>query len=293
MFINDLFLLSSFQNASLVVAPLAITSDRKEVIDFTEPFFTTGSSIIMRRYSDRHSMFHLLSPLSLFVWMLMVVVFLVISMTLYVVDRLAPGSANDNGKHRLTASDSLWFTFASMVLRVTDIVPRSISSRILAGSVWLFSIIMIPTYTVNLAAFLTVSRFNAPIQSIQDLATQSHVSYGTVRGSHVSAFFENSKLPHFQRMWYAMNSGDQWMVNDTEQGFQRVTSSLGDYAFLWETYQIRLRTSVQCDLYEVGHTFGLREYGLGVPQGTHYRDKLSIAILRLRENGKLQELEHR
>lgn len=248
----------------------------------------------MQRHTQRHSMFHLLSPLSLFVWGLMVVVFLVISMTLYVVDRLAPGNGNESSKHRLTASDSLWFTFASMVLRVTDIVPRSISSRILAGSLWLFSIIMISTYTANLAAFLTVFRFSAPVQSIQDLALQSHVSYGTVRGSHVSAFFENSKLPHFQRMWHVMSSGDQsGMVNSTLEGFDMVSRSAGDYAFLWETYQIRLRTSVHCDLYEVGETFGLREYGLGVPQGTHYRDKLSIAILRLRENGKLQELEHR
>ena len=57
---------------------------------------------------------------------------------------------------------------------------------------------MLSSYTANLAAFLTVSRFTQDIRSIGDLVDQSKVKYGTVRNSDVAAFFENSQLHHFQ-----------------------------------------------------------------------------------------------
>ena len=49
---------------------------------------------------------------------------------------------------------------------------RSVSSRMVAGMWWFFTLIMISSYTANLAAFLTVERMESPIESAEDLAKQ-------------------------------------------------------------------------------------------------------------------------
>ena len=45
----------------------------------------------------------------------------------------------------------------------------------LGGVWWFFSLILISSYTANLAAFLTVDRMVAPINSADDLAAQTEI----------------------------------------------------------------------------------------------------------------------
>lgn len=48
---------------------------------------------------------------------------------------------------------------------------------------------MISSYTANLAAFLTVERMDSPIESAEDLAKQTKIKYGALRGGSTAAFF--------------------------------------------------------------------------------------------------------
>jgi hypothetical protein len=58
------------------------------------------------------------------------------------------------------------------------------------GSVWwFFTLILISSYTANLAAFLTVERMVAPINSPEDLASQTEVQYGTLYHGSTWDFF--------------------------------------------------------------------------------------------------------
>ena len=49
---------------------------------------------------------------------------------------------------------------------------------------------MISSYTANLAAFLTIERMDNPISSAEDLAKQTHISYGAVATGSTAAFFK-------------------------------------------------------------------------------------------------------
>ena len=49
--------------------------------------------------------------------------------------------------------------------------------------------IMISSYTANLAAFLTVERMESPISSVEDLAAQTKIKYGSVGSGSTLAFF--------------------------------------------------------------------------------------------------------
>ena len=54
---------------------------------------------------------------------------------------------------------------------------------------WFFTLIMISSYTANLAAFLTVERMATPIENAEDLAEQSLIHYGTLLGGSTMTFF--------------------------------------------------------------------------------------------------------
>ena len=63
------------------------------------------------------------------------------------------------------------------------------------GSVWWFySLIIISTYTANLAAFLTVERMLTPIESADDLVKQTKIKYGTLDAGSTKDFFRVSTL---------------------------------------------------------------------------------------------------
>ena len=63
-----------------------------------------------------------------------------------------------------------------------------------AGMWWFFTLIMISSYTANLAAFLTVERMESPIESAEDLAKQTKIKYGCVESGSTGAFFRVTKL---------------------------------------------------------------------------------------------------
>lgn len=58
-----------------------------------------------------------------------------------------------------------------------------------AGMWWFFTLIMISSYTANLAAFLTVERMDSPIESAEDLAKQTKIKYGALYGGSTASFF--------------------------------------------------------------------------------------------------------
>ena len=67
--------------------------------------------------------------------------------------------------------------------------PRAASTRIVGGIWWFFTLIIISSYTANLAAFLTVERMATPIESAEDLADQNTIRYGTLIGGSTMTFF--------------------------------------------------------------------------------------------------------
>jgi len=68
-------------------------------------------------------------------------------------------------------------------------VWQAASTRIVGGIWWFFTLIIISSYTANLAAFLTVERMASPIESAQDLAEQREISYGTLESGSTLTFF--------------------------------------------------------------------------------------------------------
>ena len=70
--------------------------------------------------------------------------------------------------------------------------------RFVASFWFFFALIMIASYTANLAAFLTVETLERPIESVEDLAKQNEIWYGAVSGGSTAGRKKNIYAQHNQ-----------------------------------------------------------------------------------------------
>ena len=52
-----------------------------------------------------------------------------------------------------------------------QVAPKALSTRFISGMWYLFTLIMVSSYTANLAASLTAENLNTPISEVADLAS--------------------------------------------------------------------------------------------------------------------------
>ncbi|KAG7225257.1 hypothetical protein INR49_014652 [Caranx melampygus] len=195
-------------------------------------------------------------------------------------------------ENQYTLGNSLWFPVGGFMQQGSEIMPRALSTRCVSGVWWAFTLIIISSYTANLAAFLTVQRMEVPIESADDLADQTNIQYGTIHGGSTMTFFMNSRYQTYQRMWnYMYSKQPSVFVKSTEEGIARVLNS--KYAFLMESTMNEYYRSLNCNLTQIGGLLDTKGYGIGMPLGSPYRDEITLGILQLQESNRLEILKRR
>uniref|UniRef100_A0A667YSP4 Glutamate receptor, ionotropic, AMPA 1b n=1 Tax=Myripristis murdjan TaxID=586833 RepID=A0A667YSP4_9TELE len=317
-----------YGKADVAVAPLTITLVREEVIDFTKPFMSLGISIMIKKPTkSKPGVFSFLDPLAYEIWMCIVFAYIGVSVVLFLVSRFSPyewqGDDSDDEDEQAPPSssscrapptsssepeketpehtnefgifNSLWFSLGAFMQQGCDISPRSLSGRIVGGVWWFFTLIIISSYTANLAAFLTVERMVSPIESADDLAKQTEIAYGTLDGGSTKEFFRRSKIAVFEKMWSYMRSADPSVfVKNTNEGVIRVRKSKGKYAYLLESSMNEyIEQRKPCDTMKVGGNLDSKGYGVATPKGSPLRIPVNLAVLKLNEQAVLDKLKNK
>ncbi|KAL2779273.1 glutamate receptor 1 isoform 4 [Daubentonia madagascariensis] len=295
-----------YGRADVAVAPLTITLVREEVIDFSKPFMSLGISIMIKKpQKSKPGVFSFLDPLAYEIWMCIVFAYIGVSVVLFLVSRFSPyewhSEEFEEGRDQTTSDqsnefgifNSLWFSLGAFMQQGCDISPRSLSGRIVGGVWWFFTLIIISSYTANLAAFLTVERMVSPIESAEDLAKQTEIAYGTLEAGSTKEFFRRSKIAVFEKMWTYMKSAEPSVfVRTTEEGMIRVRKSKGKYAYLLEsTMNEYIEQRKPCDTMKVGGNLDSKGYGIATPKGSALRGPVNLAVLKLSEQGVLDKLK--
>nr|XP_040563433.1 glutamate receptor ionotropic, kainate 1-like [Lepeophtheirus salmonis] len=288
------------ERADMAIADLTINYQREQVVDFTMPFLDLGISLVYVKAPEKSiNLFSFLSPLSSNVWILMILAGVLVSLTMYFIGRYSPLETEDIDSSEGTSPFSslhhcLWFTIASWVQQGCDFLPRAISGRIVASIWWFFTLIMISSYTANLAAFLTIERLESPINSATDLASQSKIRYGAVSSGSTAAFFESSTNEVYDKMWRFMSRHeDEVMVTSNRKGLEKVISENGGYAFFMESVSIEYHAERNCRLQQIGGLLDSKSYGIALPQGSPLRPHLSSALIKLNEHGIIRRLKNK
>ncbi|XP_049961019.1 glutamate receptor 1-like [Schistocerca serialis cubense] len=292
------------------------------------------SIMIKKPVKQKPGVFSFLNPLSKEIWVCVIFSYVGVSIVLFIVSRFSPyewrllppgGSAaaaatatavgvgvfddavsagvgvgvTGVGRCGVLANDfsilnSLWFALGAFMQQGCDISPRSISGRIVGSVWWFFTLILISSYTANLAAFLTVERMVAPINSPEDLASQTEVQYGTLYHGATWDFFRRSQITLYSKMWEFMNSRKNVFVRTYDEGIRRVRTSKGKYALLIESPKNDyINEREPCDTMKVGRNLDAKGFGVATPLGSPLRDPINLAVLTLIENGELTKLKNR
>ncbi|XP_011061884.1 PREDICTED: glutamate receptor ionotropic, kainate 2-like isoform X2 [Acromyrmex echinatior] len=285
--------------ADLAVGSMTINYARERVIDFTKPFMNLGISILFK-VPTRHQarLFSFMNPLAIEIWLYVLAAYVLVSVTMFVVARFSPYEWNNPHpchpgteivENQFSLSNSFWFTIGTLMQQGSDLNPKATSTRIVGGIWWFFTLIIISSYTANLAAFLTVERMITPIENAEDLASQTDITYGTLDSGSTMTFFRDSMVETYKKMWRFMeNKKPSVFVPTYEEGIQRVLQ--GDYAFLMESTMLDYIVQRDCNLTQIGGLLDTKGYGIATPMGSPWRDKISLAILELQEKGEIQIL---
>ncbi|XP_059149035.1 ionotropic receptor 25a-like [Physella acuta] len=317
--------------ADIAVGPISVMAERETVIDFTVPYYDlVGLTILMRNPKVDYSLVKFLSVLDEEVWGCIIGAFLLFSVLICLFDRLSPFSYqnrrsqwNEVGEEPriFTLKEGIWFCMMSLTPQGGGETPRALSGRLVAATWWLFGFIIIATYTANLAAFLTVSRLETPIESLDDLSKQTKVQYAPLNGSTAMTYFKRMAdiEQRFYEIWKNMSLNDNLAAVDRAQlavwdypvsdkytklwdamnkyGFPQsneaaISRVLGeDFAFISDATFNKYQMFINCDLLEVGEEFSRKPYALAVQNGSPLLGELSNAILKLINNRTLEELK--
>ncbi|CAH0390025.1 unnamed protein product [Bemisia tabaci] len=285
--------------ADLAVGSMTINYARESVIDFTKPFMNLGISILFKVPSSSPTrLFSFMNPLAVDIWLYVLAAYALVSITMFIVARFSPQEWHDSHPchphnhptaSQFTISNSFWFTIGTLMQQGSDLNPKATSTRIVGGIWWFFTLIIISSYTANLAAFLTVERMITPIENAEGLAAQTDISYGTLDSGSTMTFFRDSMIETYKKMWRFMeNKKPSVFVPTYEEGIKRVLE--GNYAFLMESTMLDYAVQRNCNLTQIGGLLDSKGYGIATPMGSPWRDKISLAILELQEKGEIQIL---
>ncbi|CAG9789787.1 unnamed protein product [Diatraea saccharalis] len=269
------------RKADIAVASMTINYAREAVIDFTKPFMNLGIGILFKVPTSQPTrLFSFLNPLAIEIWLYV----LAASTGTHVC-----GHETKLLTNQFSVCNSFWFITGTFLRQGSGLNPKATSTRIVGGIWWFFTLIILSSYTANLAAFLTVERTVLPIQSAADLAAQTAIQYGTLNGGSTMTFFRDSNIDIYQKMWQHMSTASPpALVSSYEEGVRRVLS--GNYAFLMESTMLDHRVQRDCNLTQIGGLLDSKGYGIATWKGSPWRDKISLAILELQEKGVIQIL---
>nr|ALD51355.1 ionotropic receptor 25a [Locusta migratoria] len=392
------------KKAHIALGALSVMAERENVVDFTVPYYDlVGITILMKKPKTPTSLFKFLTVLENDVWLCILAAYFFTSFLMWVFDRWSPYSyqnnrekyKDDEEKREFDLKECLWFCMTSLTPQGGGEAPKNLSGRLVAATWWLFGFIIIASYTANLAAFLTVSRLDTPVESLDDLSKQYKIQYAPIANSsahgggeapknlsgrlvaatwwlfgfiiiasytaNLAAFLTVSRLDtpveslddlskqykiqyapianssahvYFQRMaaienrfyeiWKDMSLNDSlseveraklavwdYPVSDkytkilqamTEAGFpanieealERVRASKSSsegFAFIGDATDIRYQVLTNCDLQMVGEEFSRKPYAIAVQQGSPLKDQFNNAILQLLNKRKLEKLK--
>lgn len=189
------------KKADIALGALPITAERESVVDYTVPYYDlVGITILTHRKKFYPSLFKFVTVLEEEVWLCILASYFFTSSLLWIFEKFSPYSFQNNRekykdsmeKREFTLKECFWFSMTSITPQGGGEIPKTFSGRLITATWWIFGFVLIGFYTANLAAFLTIARFEVSIESLDQLASQYKVHYSVLANS--------SEYKYFQRM---------------------------------------------------------------------------------------------
>uniref|UniRef100_A0A3B3X9Y9 Glutamate receptor n=1 Tax=Poecilia mexicana TaxID=48701 RepID=A0A3B3X9Y9_9TELE len=276
--------------ADMAVTSFSINSARSRVIDFTSPFFSTSLGILVRSKDTAAPIGAFMWPLH---WSMWVGIFLALHITalfLTLYEWKSPFGMTPHGRNRVRVfsySSALNLCYAILFGRtVSSKTPKCWTGRFLMNLWAIFCLLVLSSYTANLAAVMVGEKTFEEVSGIHD-AKLHHPSkgfrFGTVRESSAEDYMKKS-FPEMHEYMRRFNEPT------TPEGVMEPPLFLD--AFIMDKALLDYEVSIDadCKLATVGKPFAIEGYGIGLPQNSPLSSNLSEFISRYKSDGYMDLL---
>lgn len=262
----------------VLVGPISITSERAEIIEFSQPYFQSSLSILSRAGSP--TIFDRIAPLLTVQLLYALFVFLFIlgcvGTLLWLAERKASPEQFPNEPLKGIAN-GMWCAIVTMsTTGYGDIAPVTLMGRIVAGSWMIISILFATTMVAGIASSLTLSGLDKTVVSSADQFQNRKI-----------AVLENSPAVDFVKEY----NGKVVVIDKLEAGYKLLKNKEVD-AVVFDRPQIKffLEKNADEDVTLSDMEYEKQGYGFAYAPNFKLRSKLNVDLLRFKEEGKLKDI---
>ncbi|XP_042339956.1 glutamate receptor ionotropic, NMDA 3B [Plectropomus leopardus] len=279
--------------ADMAVTSFSINSARSRVIDFTSPFFSTSLGILVRSKDTAAPIGAFMWPLH---WSMWVGIFLALHITalfLTLYEWKSPYGMTPHGRNRIRVfsySSALNLCYAILFGRtVSSKTPKCWTGRFLMNLWAIFCLLVLSSYTANLAAVMVGEKTFEEVSGIHD-AKLHHPSrgfrFGTVRESSAEDYMKKSfpEMHEYMRRFNEPTTPEGVATLKTDP--PQLDAFIMDKALL--DYEVSI--DADCKLATVGKPFAIEGYGIGLPQNSPLTSNVSEFISRYKSEGYMDLL---
>ncbi|PWA46481.1 glutamate receptor 5 [Artemisia annua] len=263
------------------VGDIAIVTNRTKIVDYTQPYATTGLVIVVPINDSKASAWVFLRPFTTEMWCVTAVAFILIAFVIWLLEHRVNDDFRGPLKRQLTTI--FLFSFSTLFKRNQEDTISPLGRMVMV--VWLFLLMVITSsYTASLTSILTVEQLSSPITGIDSLVA-SHLPVGYQVGSFASTYLAESLFVARSRL-IPLGSPDEY-----EKALRLGPHHKGGVAAIVdELPYVELFLLDHADFGIVGQPFTRSGWGFAFKRDSPLATTLSVAILQLSENGKLQEI---
>ena len=272
-------MLAGVEDGSLFASAsaLTVTAEREQRVDFTHPFFTTGLGIAVphRPTGLVQAMLRLFSVDFLWVFGLLGALLLFWGGLVWFFERVENPDEFGGTTAQGIGSGFWWAAVTMTTVGYGDKSPRTLGGRII-GFIWMFTaIIVISFFTASIASSLTVGQLDSRVSDRQDLP-QARV--GVLEGAAAVGFLETDGIA--ARGYASVPEGLDALAAGEIDAFVHDAPILRYYS--QGEYQGRTRV--------LPGTFLEQYYGIALPTGSEYRDRINTLLLEYTASGPWADL---
>ncbi|KAJ7981301.1 Glutamate receptor [Quillaja saponaria] len=278
---NELVYQVTQNNFDAVVGDVTITTNRTKIVDFTQPYMTSGLVVVVPVKEMKSSPWAFLKPFSIEMWCVTGAFFLFVGAVVWILEHRI------NHEFRGPPSQQLmtifWFSFSTMFFSHRENTVSTLGRLILL--IWLFVVLIInSSYTASLTSILTVQQLTSRVEGIDSLISSTE-SIGVQDGSFARKYLVDELNIAESRLVTLKNQ------QDYTDALQHGPKNGGVAAIVDELPYIELFLSnTNCRFRIVGQEFTKSGWGYAFQRDSPLAVDMSTAILQLSENGDLQKI---
>ncbi|KAJ6729194.1 GLUTAMATE RECEPTOR 3.7 [Salix viminalis] len=265
------------------VGDIAIVTNRTKIVDFSQPYASTGLVIVAPIRNSKSSAWVFLKPFTAEMWCVTAAFFLIIAVVIWILEH----RVNDDfrGPPRRQIVTMFMFSFSTLFKKNQETTVSPLGRLVMV--VWLFLLMVLTaSYTASLTSILTVQQLSSPITGIDSLIA-SHWPIGYQTGSFAYDYLSDSLYISRSRL-VALGSPEEY-----ESALRRGPGDGGVAAIVDELPYIELFLSRQKDFGIIGQPFTRGGWGFAFRRESPLAVDISTAILKLSESGELQKIHEK